>query len=180
VIRTVAIAAALLVAAAACGGGGDAGAAKKSGSTSTTVPAAPPVAPADLTDVNFVVGDKMLPETSLAVAPFKIAEVSAVQVKPAPAKSEPARIVFKALQPTYIQVKDPNQNGAILVSRVLESGETYLPPARAGLVMQTGNAGGLQVEVDGRVIGVMGKSGEVIPRMPLDASYFLERAATQQ
>jgi cytoskeleton protein RodZ len=67
-----------------------------------------------------------------------------------------------------------------LVSRVLESGETYLPPARAGLVMQTGNAGGLQVEVDGRVIGVMGKNGEVIPRMPVDASYFLERVATQQ
>jgi len=143
-------------------------------------PAVPPVAQADLTDVNFVVGDKMLPEAPLPVAPFKIAEVSTTPSKPAPAKPRPGHIVFKALQPTYIQVKDPNQSGAILVSRVLESGETYLPPARAGLIMQTGNAGGLQVEVDGRVIGVMGKSGEVIARMPLDASYFLERVATQQ
>jgi hypothetical protein len=46
--------------------------------------------------------------------------------------------------------------------------------------MQTGNAGGLQVEVDGRVIGVVGKRGEVITRMPLEASYFLDRIAATQ
>jgi cytoskeleton protein RodZ len=144
-------------------------------------------------EVGFVGGDKMLPDdsdpsdqspilrdTPPQVAPFKVAEVIAVAANAAPTKSEPARIVFKALQPTYIQIKDPNQSGAILISRVLEPGETYLPPTRVGLVMQTGNAGGLQVEVDGRVIGVMGKNGEVIARMPLDASYFLERLATQQ
>jgi hypothetical protein len=46
--------------------------------------------------------------------------------------------------------------------------------------MQTGNAGGLQVEVDGRSLGVFGKSGEVITRIPLDPSYFLEHMAASQ
>jgi len=67
-----------------------------------------------------------------------------------------------------------------LIDRVLKAGESFQAPDRAGLVMQTGNAGGLQVEVDGRSIGVLGKSGEVITRIPVDPSYFLERTAASQ
>jgi hypothetical protein len=46
--------------------------------------------------------------------------------------------------------------------------------------MQSGNAGGLEVEVDGRRVGILGKSGEVITRIPVDPSYFLERMAASQ
>ncbi len=169
-------------------------AAPKSDEASPTAAASKSGDVSDASATTFVGGDKMVPgdaaddaaiqspylrDAPPAVPSFKIAEVKAAPKAAAPAKPEPARIVFKALQPTYIQIKDPKQ-GATLISRVLEPGETYLPPVRTGLIMQTGNAGGLQVEVDGRVIGVMGKSGEVIARMPLDASYFLERFATQQ
>lgn len=136
--------------------------------------------------VSFVAGAQTLPEQKLPEAP-------ALQTAPAPtfavaqaATPEPAqtnaRIVLKALEPTYVQIRDPAQprSRAVLVARVFNVGESYDVPNRSGLIMQTGNAGGLQVEVDGRSLGVFGKSGEVITRIPLDPSYFLERMAASQ
>lgn len=89
------------------------------------------------------------------------------------------RVTLRALEATYIRIRDTGSQG-ILVERVLEPGETYNVPDRSGLVMRTGNAGGLQVEVDGRNVGVLGKSGEVVSRIPVDPSYFLERMSVSQ
>lgn len=120
------------------------------------------------------------------VLTFAIAQVGDVAVDSAASAPTPAagasRITLKALEPTYIQIKDTQLRGksAVLLSRVLNAGESFQAPDRAGLVMQTGNAGGLHVEVDGRALGVLGKSGEVITRIPVDPSYFLERLATTQ
>jgi hypothetical protein len=47
-------------------------------------------------------------------------------------------------------------------------------------VLLTGNAGGIQVEVDGRVTGVLGKSGQVIKRLALEPAYFLSRIDTSR
>ena len=88
------------------------------------------------------------------------------------------RVTLRALEQTYMRIRDGAQ--ATLVERVLEPGETYNVPDRSGLVMRTGNAGGLQVEVDGRNVGVLGKSGEVVSRIPVDPSYFLERVSVSQ
>ena len=90
------------------------------------------------------------------------------------------RVVLRALEPTYVRIKDTRAGSQVLVERVMNAGETFHAPDRAGLLMQTGNAGGLQVEVDGRNVGVLGKRGEVITRIPVDASYFLERLAASQ
>ena len=154
--------------------------------------------------VGFTAGKPALPEqhepipTALTPAPsaepFSIAQAdpapaseaqpqAAVQPAPPADPAQPAaRIVLKAIEPTYIQVRDPKlpRSRSILIARVLNVGESYASPDRSGLIMQTGNAGGLQVEVDGRSLGVMGRSGEVITRVPLDPSYFLERMATTQ
>jgi cytoskeleton protein RodZ len=139
--------------------------------------------------VSFVAGknplpDQAAPEAALppvppAVAPFAVAEAPGAAQ---PAAQPASRINLKAVEPTYIQIRDPKlpRSRSILIARVLNVGESYSPPDRVGLIMQTGNAGGLQVEVDGRSLGVMGRSGEVITRVPLDASYFLERMAATQ
>jgi cytoskeleton protein RodZ len=124
--------------------------------------------------------DPELPrQISAAVA--QLTQSTAEEPASAPQQSVP-RIVFKAIEESYIQVRNPAESGkkAILVSRVLQPGESFPAPAIPGLIMQTGNAGGLQVEVDGRLIGVMGKRGEVITRVPLEASYFLDRIAATQ
>lgn len=93
-----------------------------------------------------------------------------------------SRITLKALEETYVQVKDPalKKPQAILLARVMSPGESFQAPNRAGLVLLTGNAGGIQVEVDGRNAGVLGKSGQVIKRMPLEPAYFLSRIDTSQ
>ena len=93
-----------------------------------------------------------------------------------------SRIVLTALEPTYVRIKDPRkpEGKGIFVDRILQTGESVSAPERAGLVMQTGNAGGLHVAVDGRSAGVMGKRGEVVTRIPLDPSYFLKRVNASQ
>lgn len=139
----------------------------------------------------FVAGANPLHEQPAAadgapqVPSFAIAQADAAPTPPPapPASAAPnsaARITLKALEPSYVKVRDPSKPRGSIIARVLEAGESYQGPDQAGLVLQTGNAGGLQVAVDGRVLGVLGKRGEVIPRVPLDPSYFLERMAAAQ
>jgi cytoskeleton protein RodZ len=102
---------------------------------------------------------------------------------PAAAESSGAsRITLTALEETYVQVKDPSlkKPHAVLLARVLSPGESFQAPDREGLVLLTGNAGGVQVAVDGRSAGVLGKSGQVIKRLPLEPAYFLSRIGTSQ
>lgn len=144
--------------------------------------------------VSFVAGGQTLPEQKLPEAPALATVTPAATAitlaqATAPATDAPTqpidanvRIILKAVEPTYIQVRDAQlpRSRSVLVARVLNVGESYAVPNRVGLTMQTGNAGGLQVEVDGRSLGVFGKSGEVITRVPLDPSYFLERMSASQ
>lgn len=163
---------------------------------------ATPVPPPSAAPVSFVVGALNLPDQALpasmtqtaapattfepAIAPSTssvVAQADTAATAPAPAPVATAtRISLKALEPTYIRMRDPRAHGTkgIVIDRVLKAGESFDVPDRAGLLMQTGNAGGLQVTVDGRVIGVLGKSGEVVTRIPVDPSYFLERLSAAQ
>lgn len=92
-----------------------------------------------------------------------------------------SRITFKATAPTYILVKDTSgPNGKVtLLDRTLNAGESYRAPDKPGITLVTGNAGGLEVEIDGKKVGPLGKSGEVLNNVPVDASYFLEHIAAQ-
>jgi cytoskeleton protein RodZ len=136
----------------------------------------------------------MLDTPLLSSAAFAVGQQQKFFVPPSAQASAPApehvsgisntgsRVTLRAVQPTYVRVRDMKQQGAnaVLLDRVLSPGESFQPPDRAGLMMQTGNAGGLQVEVDGRIVGVLGRSGEVITRIPVDPSYFLERMAASR
>ena len=135
-------------------------------------------APSDV----FEVASLLPPAASVSARSAALSTIGAPPQTVSKNSNAGSRVTLKALQPTYVRVKDPRQPGGkgILLDRVLNPGESYQAPDLAGLVMQTGNAGGLQVEVDGRSIGVLGKSGEVIVRIPVDASYFLERVAASQ
>ena len=93
-----------------------------------------------------------------------------------------SRITLKAVEATYVQVKDLalRKPKSVLLARVMNPGESFQAPDRANLVLLTGNAGGIQVEVDGRSAGVLGKSGQVIKRLSLDPAYFLSRVGTSR
>src|SRR6185437_12084437 len=119
-----------------------------------TTPAAPaPAAPA--------------PAAPSAAAP-SAPPVAVAARTPAPvAPAAPAqRIAIKALADCWIQVRAPDQS--IVFSRVLKSGEVYKVPAKPGLFLRTGNAGALEIAVDGKPAPSIGGVGTLRRDVVLD------------
>jgi cytoskeleton protein RodZ len=149
--------------------------------SSVTVVDAVPVPPPVRVPPSPTVATPAPPVAAEAASPVPApANQDVAPVLPVPARA--ARITLTATAPTYVQVKDPSLPAAqsILVARLLVPGETFAAPDREGLLLLTGNAGGLRIDVDGRNAGVLGKSGEVIRRLPLDPAYFLSRVDTSR
>jgi len=88
-------------------------------------------------------------------------EPAAETPAPAPAADGgPVRIKVRAKTNSYIQVRDDFSN-TLLVSRVLQEGEIYEVPNQTGLSLLTGNAGALEITVDGEVVPAIGSDGAV-------------------
>ncbi len=81
--------------------------------------------------------------------------------------SAPDGIMFRAVEPTYIEVRSL-ETDEVLVGRLLRIGERYRAPDRRGLVLSVGNAGGLEITVDGIPIPRLGAVGAVMRHIPLD------------
>ena len=81
-------------------------------------------------------------------------------------------IVFHAVEPAYIEVRSVETN-EVLVERLLSAGERYRAPEGRGLVLSVGNAGGLEITVDGIQIPKLGESGAVVRQVPIDAELLL-------
>ncbi len=79
-----------------------------------------------------------------------------------------ARVVLVARLESWIQVTDPETNA--LLTRVLRAGDRYYVPPEADLTLATGNAGGLDVWVDGRKAPALGPVGVVRRGITLDAA----------
>ena len=70
----------------------------------------------------------------------------------APAASDPAnpdgaRVMLRFTGDTWVQVKE--RGGQALVTKVMKAGETFPVPGRPNLVLNTGNAGRVEILVDG-------------------------------
>jgi cytoskeleton protein RodZ len=76
-------------------------------------------------------------------------------------------IVLKANVDSWIQIRDTNENKLVL-TRLLRKGEQYIVPAREGLTLVTGNAGGLVVTVGGDATPSLGPIGVVRRNIVLD------------
>ena len=76
-----------------------------------------------------------------------------------------ARITIRALTDCWIQVRAAD---SIVFSRVLKSGEIYAVPTRAGLSLRTGNAGALEIAVDGKTAPSIGSVGTLRRDVALD------------
>jgi cytoskeleton protein RodZ len=57
---------------------------------------------------------------------------------------------------------------SIVFSRVLKTGEVYKVPARSGLSLRTGNAGALEIAVDGKTAPSIGGVGTLRRDVALD------------
>lgn len=77
-----------------------------------------------------------------------------------------SRIVFKARQPSWIQVSDADDH--VVFKRLLRAGEQYSVPDGKGYTLITTNAGGFDVLVDGEKAPALGKNGEILRGLELD------------
>lgn len=87
-----------------------------------------------------------------------------------PAEAKPAAgadtIELRAVSDSWIQVRAGDQ---LLLTRLLRKGETYRVPDRQGLTLMTGNAGGVEVLVNGTLMPPLGEEGTVARGVPLEA-----------
>ena len=100
-----------------------------------------------------------LPAPAPAPAPAQMPAVD-----PPPARSH---IVLRANSDTWVEVR--NRQGGMLLSRTLHSGDSWSVPDQGSLMLSTGNAGGLEVLIDGGRAPSLGASGAVRRDVPLDA-----------
>ena len=75
------------------------------------------------------------------------------------------RIILIARQNSWIQVKSKARD--FVRTRTLDTGEKLSLPNRDDLALWTGNAGGVEVLLDGKSIGVLGDVGAVMEEVPL-------------
>ena len=87
-----------------------------------------------------------------------------------------ARVVITAVDDSWVQVQGPDNE--LLLTRILHPGDTYRVPDRPGLVMVTGNAGGLEIQVDDAPAPSLGPLGVVMRNIALDPDRLLAGNAT--
>lgn len=108
----------------------------------------------------------------VTAAPPAASTVPQPQAAQAPAAAsnnygaESGRIRLEAVAPAWIQVRGPNNEQVF--TRLLNAGERYQVPDRAGLTLLTGNAGGVRIVVDGQTLAPLGNEGEVKRGISLD------------
>lgn len=76
------------------------------------------------------------------------------------------RIMIRATGDSWVQVRDAE--GTALFTRVLREGDVYRVPSKVGLKLATGNAGALDILVDGNPAPSIGGFGEVVRNITLD------------
>lgn len=78
-------------------------------------------------------------------------------------------IVLHITEKSWVDIRDGD--GKSVVSRVLEPGDQYFVPNSPGLSMSLGNAGGVEILLDGRTLKPLGARGDILRNIPLDTSY---------
>jgi cytoskeleton protein RodZ len=101
-----------------------------------------------------------LPAEPEAEAPISAAEVAASMAAPG------KRIVLRATKDSWVEIFDANEE--VVLQRILRAGETFAVPDLPGLTMNTGNAGGVIIELDGKARPALGSVGVVKRGVKLD------------
>ncbi len=84
-----------------------------------------------------------------------------------------SRVELRAVETSWVQIEAPGNQ--VLLTRVLSPGDSYRVPNSGDILLKTGNAGGLEVRVDGELIGPLGEQGEVIKDVLLEPDSLLAR-----
>ena len=93
--------------------------------------------------------------------------------------SQDSRVIIRAISTTWVEIRD-QRKGEVLLTRLLYPGDRYLMANREGLIMLTGNAGGLEISVDGDIVPSIGPSGAVRRNILLDPDALVEGRAVRE
>jgi cytoskeleton protein RodZ len=118
------------------------------------------------------------PGTSLANNGVLGAPADGVPMPPGAPGSDGSRIVLRAKADAWMQVRD--KQGQVLLNRVLRGGETWPVPAKANLLLTTGNASGTEMLIDGVAAPPFVTDKSVLRDLPLDADLIKEGKLTGQ
>jgi cytoskeleton protein RodZ len=85
-----------------------------------------------------------------------------------------ARVILRAVSAaSWIEIRDAR--GEVVMSRLLKAGQSVPVPNQPGLVLTTGNAGALEVVVDGVLLPALGRDRAVVRGVPLDPASLKDR-----
>lgn len=120
--------------------------------------AAMPVAPASPAETDDV---SDAPATSVAVP-------DSAEDTPMPT-SQTRQIVINVKERSWVEVRD--KRGKTILSRILKPGEIFIvPEENYGLRLDTGNAGGLDLIINGQKMQPLGKQGDILRGFVLDGN----------
>lgn len=94
-----------------------------------------------------------------------------------PAESSKGFLI-RVRESSWVEIRDGQ--GRMIISRVLQSGHQYTVPLdRNDLVMDIGNAGGVEFVIDEKILPPLGRNGQVRRNLKLDYDYWknLENSA---
>jgi cytoskeleton protein RodZ len=158
-----------------------------------TVPPATPATPAQpdpAADMAAVTGDGVASETPLPTievepdadlvatpATEQTSETAATIPPPPPAPAAPKKeIIINVKDRSWVEVRD--KRGKTILSRILRPGEVFIvPEENYGLRLDTGNAGGLELVVNGQKIPALGRQGDILRGFILDGESILNNGA---
>jgi cytoskeleton protein RodZ len=124
-----------------------------------------------------VAEDQVPPETEVASTGEEATEDAAADPDPAPAEADAkaGKIVVRARLESWIQVTNAKKD--VVFSRVLRAGETYTVPDEKGMLLTTGNAGGIEILVNGKKLKSFGTVGLVKRDIVLDPKKLTDGSA---
>ena len=84
-----------------------------------------------------------------------------------------ARVVLRMRQAARILVEGPD--GMVFINRTLKPGDTYQVPNLVGATLSTSNAGAVELDLDGAVVGLVGKNDQTAEALSLDPQAIMDR-----
>lgn len=111
-------------------------------------------------------------EEDVVAASAKTADIQPVVTEvPAAPKKE---ITINVKERTWVEVRD--KKGKVILSRILKPGEVFIvPESNYGLRLDTGNAAGLELLVNGQTLPPIGGQGDILRDVVLDGNALMQK-----
>jgi len=131
----------------------------------TSAAAPPPAQTTAATPLASATPAPAAPPTTQSEAPAAAATALAQPPRPPQAVRQ---VVLRATADSWVEVRQ--KDGRVLLRRIMKAGETWPVPAEPDLLLNSGNAGALVLEVNGEPIRLPGLKPGVVHDVPLDSN----------